>query len=856
MTFEDSAVVLPLTAVGATMADLVGGKAANLGEMLAAGFDVPGGFCVTTTAYREFRPDDPAFGELESCPADDVTRLAELSAKVRRLVLAAPVPSSVESAVRLACQRLSAGGPVAVRSSSTAEDRPDASFAGQYDTFLDVCGADAVLVAVRQCWASLWSERATRYRAAHDVGRRGPAIAVVVQHMVDAECAGVLHTANPVTGNRAETVVEAAPGLGEAVVSGTVTPDHYRLTADGDVADGDVADGAGTGCLSAARLGELQRLGRSLERYFGAPQDVEWAIGHDGRLRLTQSRPITTLFPIPVHAGHDVRAYSSVNIYQGLDRPFTPMGSYLVRKRQEGMRQYLVAVGFSAEVTDVDGWLYWDITDSVRHAAKRPKVVSFMNNLTAPAGQVVEQLGSDPRFPEVPGSSAEAVPGPGRHRWERVVPALLWPSAARARVVRAAEGKLRGFAGPVEATAQERLSFVEDVHRDVCQIEANLPRGANSARTVVSGYVARLLAGYADPAEIAAVYRGIPHNPTTEMDLVLWQLAVAVRRDPALCAQLLETDAGQLARRQLSGELPSVVQDGIREFLAAYGCRTTAEIDFGVPRWSDDPAPVFVMLANFLRATGDDQDAGKRFAAAAVAAEAKIGELTGRLPRSRAPRAWLARFLLRRTRQLCGLREFPKLCLMRGFALLRRQLLLVGAEIAGAGRLAKAGDVLFLDLPEVRKALAGEDFRDLVTERRAVYERECRRPRVPAVILSDGTVPQPDRASAEAALTGLAAAAGVATGPARVVHDPDGARVEPGEILVAATTDPGWTPLFLTAAALVTETGGMVSHGTTVAREHGIPAVVGVGDATRRIRTGQRITVDGSAGTVTPDDPG
>ncbi|KFU76177.1 pyruvate, water dikinase [Amycolatopsis lurida] len=832
--------ILELAEAGACPRDLVGGKAANLAEMTSAGFPVPEGFCVTTAAYRQVlaHGEGPRLlGELASVPPDAAGRSAS---RLRAHVLTVPIPERLETAIVEAYERLSPDGPVAVRSSSTAEDLPDASFAGQYDTFLGIRGAGEVLAAVRRCWASLWADRAVRYRATHDTDL-APTIAVIVQRLVDAECAGVLYTANPVSGKRSEVIIDGAPGLGEAVVSGAVTPDHYRLGVEGET-----VEGPEDGCLTPSRLSALAAVGRKLERHFGAPQDVEWAFDGEGELWLTQSRHITTLFPVP--ESEELRAYWSVNVYQGISRPFTPMGASMIRERQRGMAVYMTALGFSEEITDVDGWLYWDITEGVRNPAKRSKMAAFADSLAAPSGRIVEQLGRDRRFPSVP-SGHDAPPKKRRRRWERMVLAWLWPDRARAEVVRDGERRIAAFAGPAEATADERLSFVESVRRDVCRIEADLPRDANTAGATGGQLAGRLLRGHVDESEVAAVFRGVPHNPTTEMDLALWRAATAIRRDEEALRFLLETAPGELAAKQLAGTLPDVIQQGVAAFLTEYGCRATSEIDFGVPRWADDPEPVFAMLSNLLRAEGEGQDAETRFEHAAAAAEARIVELTRRLPVTELHRAVLARFLLRRSRRLRGLREFPKFCLMRGFAALRTQLLLVGEEIVRAERLEQAGDVMFLDLAEVREALSGRDFQATVAWRRRLWERESRRPRVPSVVLSDGTAPALE-ADPGSGLTGLAAAAGVATGRARVIHDPDGARIEPGEILVAATTDPGWTPLFLTAAALVTETGGMISHGTTVAREHGIPAVVGVPGATALITTGQVITVDGSAGTI------
>jgi phosphohistidine swiveling domain-containing protein len=276
-----------------------------------------------------------------------------------------------------------------------------------------------------------------------------------------------------------------------------------------------------------------------------------------------------------------------------------------------------------------------------------------------------------------------------------------------------------------------------------------------------------------------------------------------------------------------------------------------AEIDLGLPRWSEDPTYIIGVLANYLRLDNPELAPDVQFRRAAREAEEMMAELTRRAMRKGRLRGALVGFLLRRTRDLSGLREMPKFCIILLFARARELLWPVGEELAKAGRLESAGDIFFVTLPEARAALAGEDLRSVVRVRRAVYAREMRRRHVPRVLLSDGTEPEAPGETAEGALRGTAASPGTVSAEARVILDPSGAVLEPGEILVAPSTDPGWTPLFLTAGALVMEMGGAMSHGAVVAREYGIPAVVGVPDATERIATGERITVDGSKGTVT-----
>jgi pyruvate,water dikinase len=358
----------------------------------------------------------------------------------------------------------------------------------------------------------------------------------------------------------------------------------------------------------------------------------------------------------------------------------------------------------------------------------------------------------------------------------------------------------------------------------------------------------RLLKGIATDEELNTVLGGMPYNVTTEMDLALWGLAVNARPHRDL---FLRTPPEELAARYRGGELPDI---GLAGFLDGYGMRAAAEVDVGVPRWDEDPAPLMATIANYLRVEDPDQAPDRRFERAAHRAEEMIETLSRRTRGSRPVRGRIAVFLMRRSRRLTGLREIGKFAWLPALRAARRQLLLIGGELVSRGLLERADDIMFLDLDEARGAVQeGADHRDLVAARRADHRRELRRPTVPGALLSDGTDVEalaPAAPAEDGVMAGLAAAAGRATGRARVIRDPAGARIEPGEILVAPTTDPGWTPLFMTAAGLVTETGSPVAHGPTVAREYGIPAVICLRDATHEITTGQLITVDGTAGTV------
>ncbi|WP_091107100.1 PEP/pyruvate-binding domain-containing protein [Micromonospora citrea] len=795
--------VITLSEVTGSMVDLVGGKAARLGEMARSGERVPDGFCVTTAAH-----------ELGVVPRAEVER---------------------------AYERLG-GGPVAVRSSATAEDLPDASFAGQQDTFLDVTGTAGVLSAIEECWRSLHGARAVAYREAHGIDHESVRMAVVVQRMVEPAAAGVLFTANPLTGCRTEMLVEAAAGPGTAVVDGGAAVERYVL---------DGSPPTATGLLDAARLDELRDAGRRLQERFGCPQDVEWAYDRQGRLWLLQSRPVTTLFPPPPETGRPApRVYLEFGHVQGMRQPATPMGMSSLKSLVAAM---LATFGLTVEITDIGGRLYGDLTDLARHPSTRKRLVKLMAVDFGPRAQaVMEHVLADPRFAPLPGARPDrTATGPALRTAARaatgVVRALARPEAARARLFREVERLRADSVPPADLrTAADRLRYVREEDPSTGPDDIVWPIVAGMLAATLP---ASLLRGVAEPDEINTVLGGMPHNVTIEMDLALWRLSRQAGEHREL---LLTTPPRELAAAYARGTLPDV---GLAAFLDRYGHRAAAEVDLGVPRWDEDPTPVFAMIANYLRVTDPEQAPDRRFARAAATAEATCAQLVARARRRRPVRGRIAGFLLRRARMLAGLREAGKFAGLYRLREMRRQLLLVGAELAGRGLLADPGDIMFLTLDEAHTAVHdGADHRSTVAARRATHRRELRRPAVPVALLSDGTDVEavlPPAPTPDGALRGVGAAAGRATGPARVVHDPATAHVEPGDVLVAPTTDPGWTPLFLTAAALVTETGAVMAHGPTVAREYGIPAVICVPDATARIRTGQLVTVDAAVGTVT-----
>nr|WP_246848766.1 PEP/pyruvate-binding domain-containing protein [Pseudarthrobacter sp. NIBRBAC000502772] len=903
-----SSPILGLEAVTAAMVPLVGGKAANLGELLAAGLPVPDGFCLTTEAYRQaiaghaHRTDGmlaDVHSALQATPDGDLPALAALASRARGIIQNAPVPTEVAAAVEQAYAALGDNVPVAVRSSATAEDLPSASFAGQQDTYLNVVGAAAVVEAVRNCWASLWTDRAVSYRASRGIDPAAVALAVVVQRMVDATAAGVLFTANPLTGRRKQAVIDASPGLGEAVVSGAVNPDHFvvdpltgrvlerrlgdkriavRPIPGGGTRTLAISNGGAAACLTDKQAAELAALGHRVEGHFGSPQDIEWAIAGDGHFWLTQSRPITTLFPVPQRAagGEGTRVYLCFSLAQGLTRPITPMGlaafrliassvaraaQFDVPEPRKGPSPYAAA----------GQRIYLDLTAVARSTTGRRIIPRVFDVMEARSATVLRRVFEDPRFSvtrRTPlGLLRHVVPAAVHARVpETLLRAVFRPDAALRRTNRRAREFADSLEPPAGLTPLQRLDHVEHVlgTRIFSVVPSILPLPA-------LGFAALALAGKLLGGgrwdDLQVVLRGLPNNVTTEMDLELWRLAQVIKNDGGSRAAVTDRKPAELAEDFRAGQLPAVLQSGLARFMGRYGHRAVAEIDVGMPRWSDDPTHILGVLANFLRLEGSALAPDVQFSNAAEEADACVDRLVAEARSRGRLRGTVVRAALRRARLFAGLRELPKYQLVVGLAEVRKQLALAGAALAAAGVVADADDVFFLDLDEARTGLdsgaarrAGNaDLRDLVAQRRAAYAVELERRHIPRVLLSDGTepeaIPSGDAVTASkvpGALSGSPASAGVVTAAARVILDPVGAHLEPGEILVAPSTDPGWTPLFLTAGGLVMEMGGPNSHGAVVAREYGIPAVVGVPDATLRLFTGQEITVDGGAGTVVP----
>ncbi|MGA4989750.1 PEP/pyruvate-binding domain-containing protein [Nonomuraea bangladeshensis] len=775
--------VAPLDAVGRADLPLAGGKGANLGELVRNGFPVPSGFVVTTRAY------------------DLAGRDGELPAELRREIAAA-------------YEALGAG-PVAVRSSATAEDLPGAAFAGQQDTYLNVVGEQALLDAVRRCWGSLHTERAVAYRARLGIDDAGVSIAVVVQRMVEADTAGVLFTADPVTGDRERIVVNAGAGLGEAVVSGLVTPDHYEVDRRGRIAyrpgRGEVvvrsAPGGGvvhetrpegrTARLPDAVVAELAGLARRVAAHYGRPQDIEWAYAA-GRLHLLQARPMTALPPPPPGRLNPVRRRLT-----GILMEYLPVRPYPI-----DMTTWLPygPAGLMGKVTGAFG---------IRGG--------FEGFLREEDGVVVALV------PPAPRPTARALTAPFRlaAKARRYDPAR-WTEDRRFTGYLAAARDLAAL--DLGALPWEELIRVPrkalDLVAPVADLRIDYLPGTGLALLRLLAAVKLLRRGALFPGLLAgAVTR------TSETNQALERLAELAVRTGALD----------------DGPKPAEFLAAFEEFLREYGHRETASpILVTPPTWADAPETVLglarMLAAHPAPAAGEPGDALDRL----------LGHPLLRAPRRRERmRRWVAA-----ARAGIAFREDSHFYFTLPQPVLRRSLVELGRRLCAAGLLDRPEDVFHLRLEELESiggeaALSGTGGARL---RELARARAAKREELAGVRLIDpAAVFPPAAADGDALVTGAPASAGTATGPVKVIREPaDFGRLAAGDVLVCPYTNPSWTPLFQRAAAVVVDSGGAASHAAIVAREYGVPAVMGTGTGTSVLADGQVVTVNGDAGTVVP----
>lgn len=861
--------VMGFEQIGSSDVAEAGGKGAHLGELSRIdGIRVPDGFCVTTAAFQRVMAGvaslDARLDLLSRVEPGDHAAIRTLSAEVRRAIEGAEMPGEVAAAIGAALARLGEQDSYAVRSSATAEDLPGASFAGQQDSYLNIAGPAEILRHVRRCWASLFTERAVTYRCRNGFDHRKVRMAVVVQRMVFPDAAGILFTADPVTSNRKVATVEAAWGLGETLVSGLAPGDVYTVrddqvvtatvatkprsaqaAPDGGIRDAPVEPRRQTQpVLTDAQAVRLVRLGRRIEAHFGRPQDIEWCLAGDD-FHIVQSRPITTLFPVPAAEDQDAHVYVSVGHQQMMTDAMKPLGlSVWQLTTLRPMRE-------------AGGRLFVDVAPNLATAAGRAWLIGTLGRsdpLMRDALQTVVDRGFVPSLPD------EAAGGPpaGAPR----SPAEPDPAVV-AELVRENQESVATLRREIQAVSGPAL--LDFILADLAELRRLLSDPRNMQLIMASMEATWWLNDHlekwlGEKNAADALTQSVPHNVTSEMGRALLDVADAIRPHPEAVALLRrvadEGRPGDGFLNEFAG-LPGgrEARDAVQGFLDAYGMRCAGEIDVTRTRWSEDPATLVPTILGNL--DNFEPGAGRRlFEQGLHEAQRKEQELLARLralPGDGEQRAQETKRMIDRVRAFAGYREYPKYGMVSRYFVYKQALLREADRLVGAGVLRERDDIFFLRFEELREVVrTGEADAALILERRAAFRSyEALTP--PRVLTSDGETITGRYLRDDlppGALPGLPVSAGTVEGRARVVTDMARAELEAGDILVTPYTDPGWTPLFVTAAGLVTEVGGLMTHGAVIAREYGLPAVVGVEGATRLIRDGQRIRVHGTDGYV------
>jgi pyruvate,water dikinase len=895
------AIVVALDLIGREDIGIAGGKGASLGEMIRAGLPVPAGMVVTAAAYREFLDTTGLKSRIEALlTKSDPDAVSD---NIREEFERTAMPEKTASEILAAVQDIP--GPVAIRSSATAEDLPSVSFAGQHETHLFVTGRDAIVSSIKKCWSSLWTGRAISYRTKNNIDHFNVLMAVVIQEMADADVSGVMFTANPVTGDRDEIVIEAGYGLGEGLVSGKVSPDRFVVNrAPGLKITGKelgtkgieilrAQDGGTLGkevspersrrlCLSDEEILKLASLGLRIEGHYGYPQDIEWCLS-GGRVSVVQSRPVTTLGKTGIKVYFASKknkealkgkliVWSNWNTRETMPMPQTPFGwsfwnslvlpaamehALGIRKDHPDFEQHLA-------LDRVEGRLYFNMNVFLGMPLLGgifSRLLKFMDLETA---VVMEGLIK----------SGEFEPLKFPHRWRSYLDALTayvkgilqLPQTIRVLSVENA----RRVYDEVERDAKQRLNrdlsgmndgdiFKEAGHMIDQTIMKVWPTFVWYGFGFLGYDIAKFSVRKWPEIHTENFLAGLlPANKTTETALEIWKLTEgapeSVRR------VFLESDLNQILEK-LEGFIEGKeFLKRLKIFLDSYGHRSAMEFDVTVPRWKEEPDFVLQMLKNYFSHKPGDLNPPEHFQKQVKERQALIQLARKRLSkgffnRIFPLRRWLFEWGLRILRDFYPFRENAKFYIMMVWQRAREMYLEVGKRFKATGLLDDEKDLFYISFPEIERISRGEwrnvtEIRKRIEDRKAEIEK-WRSFNPPLIIRSDGKKVGVEQQISRDVLRGAPASHGRIKARARVIMDPSrGAGMEKGEILVAPFTDPGWTPLFLTAGGLVMEIGGMMSHGAVVAREYGIPAVVGVKGATQTIKNGDVIEVDGGAGEV------
>ncbi len=867
-----SSYVLGFQDIDKTKLEVFGGKGANLGELSQIhGIRVPDGFCISTEAFKRIAGEtsliDKLLDKLSLLKAEDRDKISEISGEIRLRLEGRAIPQDIKEEITRFLLRLGENEPYAIRSSATAEDLPTASFAGQHDTYLNIIGREAILKHISKCWASLFTGRAVTYRLQNGFDHRKVHLSVIVQRMVFPQAAGIMFTADPVTSNRKVVSIDAGLGLGEALVSGQVDADVYKV-CNGKVMNKKISakklasyalKEGGTEeqdtppemqnrqALTDEQILRLTRMGRKIEEHFGCPQDIEWCLADD-TFYIVQSRPITTLYPIPEAKTQEKHVYVSVGHQQMMTDPMKPLG----------LSFFLLTT--PAPMCKAGGRLFVDVTHMLASPDTREILLDTMGQqdpLIKDALMTVIERGNF--IKSLPDDNEEQSPGDSNKGMPPVIfqapiesdPTIVSDLIKRNQTsIKELKHNIRTKSG---------LELFDFILEDIQELKKILfdpqSSGVFMAAINASGWINEKMKEWLGEQNAADILsQSAPNNITSEMGLALLDVADVIRPYPEVIDYLQHVEDNNFLEELVKFDGGRESQGAIYAYLGKYGMRCAGEIDITKTRWSEQPITLVPMILSNIK--NFEPNAGKRiFEQGRRVALKKEQELLERLKQlpdgEQKVRETKQRISL--IRNFIGYREYPKYGMINRYFAYKQALLIEAEQLVQAGVIYEKEDIYYLTFEELREVVRANKLDcQIVSIRKDAYKLyEKLTP--PRVITSDGEIiaGQYKRENLPAqAIVGLPVSSGVTEGRARVILNMEDADLEDGDILVTSFTDPSWTPLFVSIKGLVTEVGGLMTHGAVIAREYGLPAVVGVENAAKLIKDGQRIRVNGTEGYV------